>query len=196
MSELQRVIEAGELFMDALGGEFVPGTDPDGRTHTLARLVRNILEDEGPPEVLYGGDHVTALEKVLGWAPAKASVHCVPFEMRSFGRYGANGEALFIPVSLRVNFKRSEFSVQTFGVELFHPILYSYELQPDGPIGRFDSGGYLSFFSVSFGSGSTRNEQPEGKIGLCEVRHGHKARELVTELAKNAFSKPTHEEPS
>jgi hypothetical protein len=185
MEELQRVIEANALFMDALGGEFQPIQDPNN-THSLARLVRNMLLERAE-EPIEEGKIASEYKKTVNWASATTYLGCVPFEMRSFGRYGENGQVLLVPVRLGFLIEREDHGIKALKFESFHPETFSYDFQPEGPEGSFDSGGYIHVSATSYGPRGSEVTSIEQKVGLCEVKHGFKAREIVTELAKQAF---------
>ncbi len=190
MANIGGVIETGELFMDALGGEFQPACDPTGSVHTLGRLTRNILKEEGPPQVAPDGGWVDQLSKELAWAPATAYVNCTAFELGgSFGRYGEERNALFVPISLSVSLRFDVDGIKKFRIEFFHPALFILDHQPLGPEKGMRSGtGYISVTSTSWGKKASGLESTEEKLGLVSIKDAYKARKVVTELAERAFN--------
>lgn len=188
MEELQRIIEAEVLFMDALGGEFRPRLEPT-RTRSLARVTQNMLAELSERPMKYDGNLPESIDKEVDWAPARAYLYCAPFEMRSFGRYGQRGQALLIPIGLSFSIEGEGFGVKALKFEFFHPAIFSPDIQPSGPEGRFEKGGYLEVSATLWGGepGKFETDSIHNKIGLSNIEHCFKARRAVMEIVKQAF---------
>ncbi len=102
---------ARDLFLDAMGGDLHPQSDPERRTHTAARLIR-IAEIEWPgvasktknlpPELI--------LANKLSWAPVTAEVRLALFDL---GR---------TPFRLQLSAQGGQGS--DLSLSYFHPSLY------------------------------------------------------------------------
>ena len=73
---------ARDLFLDAMGGDLHPQSDPERRTHTAARLIRTAeTEWDGRTSRTASSIPELILEDSLRWAPVDAEIRLALFDL-------------------------------------------------------------------------------------------------------------------